>query len=121
MATLNLGRMSDDDRRDPEMCGSVGDFVQFGTRMAERLLPCDPRDSEALGRDPRRTFRLDNWAGGVKVAVQVLVTGRTLYYDTDWKCGKVRGKLTFVGDGEPDTHVQCWIYLRAREEAKVGA
>lgn len=58
------------------------------------------------------TWRIDTFNGGpiASLACEVVVTGRTLqrrmgsYY--------VRVRITFVGDGEPDTVTSGWMLIR---------
>lgn len=78
-------------------------------RNAHRLVESDW--SEAPFRLP--TGRMMPWADEVRevrLAVRVEVTGRTVRrpfgrYGGRW----VRVRVTFVGDGEPDTHTGGWM------------
>lgn len=65
-------------------------------------MPLTPSDWEqAAFRLPSARY---NW---VRWAVNVEVTGRTI------RNGRVRVKITFVGDGEPDTTHHGWMTLTA--------
>lgn len=87
----------------------VGDYVVLGDKLVgECLLPGDETvDSGYRGcqfRWPVNLHPIDT------VAIDVKITGRTLQYrphqgTTLW----VKVRVTFVGDCEPDTHVDGWL------------
>lgn len=71
---------------------------------ARRLVPCDDWDAAP--------FRLESmYDGGPAVACRVDVTGRTLHRAPYTGTPRVRVRVTFVGDGEPDTTCGGWMYL----------
>lgn len=83
----------------------VGSLVELdGRRVGELLLPCEYPELAP--------FRFPSWSlkatgGAAGPAVRVDVTGRTavLRGGERW----VRVRVTFVGDGDPDTHAGGWM------------
>ncbi len=85
-----------------------GDAVLLDTKkVSARLFPCDDWDAA----DFRIEGRITN------VAVNVEVTGRRIRQVPGGGYGW-RVKVTFVGDGEPDTTVGGWMYNLTDEQRR---
>jgi len=82
----------------------AGDWVQIDGGSSGKML-------EASG-DSFTALRLPVLNGGPikSLAVRVEVTGRKTHYPTSWGYSWVRVKVTFVGDGDPDTYAGARLY-----------
>lgn len=79
---------------------TVGTPVELDNGRCEQLAACDDWDAADFRfADP--IFRDRG------IACKVEATGRT--YQRRGGAFWVRGKVTWVGDGEPDTTCGCWI------------
>ncbi len=86
-----------------EYTPAVGDFVEIDGRAYGETLEASGDDFTAL-RLPLRN------GGPIKsLAVKVEVTGRKSHWD-GFGYSWVRVKVTFVGDGEPDTYAGARLY-----------
>ena len=71
--------------------------------VAERLLPCTDWDKAEF----RYPNPIKDWKESRAIACNVKITGEQIvprlggFYK--------RGMVTWVGDGEPDSHCKCWI------------
>ena len=88
----------------------VGSYIRRdGVQFGAHLLPCDDWDKAEF----RWPNPIPEWQQSHAIAVNVEVTGRTIrYYSGEaW----VRVKLTWVGDGEPDTTTGGFMLLTEKE------
>lgn len=81
----------------------VGSVIRVDNwKVSEALLPGDDFSP----------FRIPTHCGGpiTSVAVRIEVTGRSIQYQ-GWMGKRVRVRVVFVGDCEPDTCVGGWLLL----------
>jgi hypothetical protein len=81
-----------------------------GKSVAEALFPCTDWDAAGF----RYPNPIPSWRKDRAIACNVTVTGKvpSLYNGGWW----LRGRIEWVGDGEPSTFGKCWILCNAMGE-----
>jgi hypothetical protein len=100
----NTERTQDELRR-----AEVGDYlVPDGWKVGEKLEEDDGYSDSSF---PGCQFRLPVSAPvKMSLAVNLKVTGRTLWFDRTSGRDKIRVRIEFVGDGEESTFHGGWLY-----------
>lgn len=81
----------------------VGSVIHIDNwKVSEVLLPGDDFSP----------FRVATQSGGPikSLAVRIEITGRSIQY-LGWMGKRIRIRVVFPGDGEPDTHASGWLLL----------
>ena len=98
--TLPLAHFADDGGH-----GRPGHILALGDRLT-----CDIRHHAfEVSGDTFSTYRMAvyNVAPITSVAIEIEITGRVEQYRDG--CGYIKVRITFVGDGEPNTYAKGWV------------
>lgn len=87
--------------------------TEHGPKFGAYILMDNWRPSDCLMEgDSFSPFRLNSNHAGQSFALSIEITGRT--YRRFESCNWVRIKITFPGDGEPDSYTKGWLLLDDR-------
>jgi hypothetical protein len=89
----------------------VGSRIQIGDNRTnvKTILPCNDWD-RAMFRWPNP---IQGWEEKHAIAMNVEITGRTFVYRSGSYLVKLR--ITWVGDGEPDTFTDGWLLVNPHD------